>query len=96
MINTAQPSGTWPEGAGELCLDQRFRKVRLRPDEASDYLAEAYGISATVGTLRTWRSRKSTGPEFQRDGQRVLYRRLALDEWAAARLGPERRSTSED
>lgn len=88
-------SDTPDEGAGELCLDPRFRKVRLRPDEASEYLGEVYGISATTSTLRTWRCRRSTGPVFQRDGSRVLYRRLALDEWAHARLGDPRRSTSE-
>ncbi|MEA1831738.1 hypothetical protein U8607_06535 [Methylobacterium durans] len=77
------------------CPEPRFRKPRLNPVEASDYLAAVYGTPVAVATLAKWRCIKSDGPPFERFGRSIFYRRLALDEWASARLGQPLRSTSE-
>lgn len=94
MSEHVQPSGALPEGAVDLCLDPRFRKPRLNPVEATEYLHEVYGVRIAVATLSKWRSLKSDGPPFQRFSRSIFYRRLDLDTWAQARLGEPMSSTS--
>ncbi|GJE46188.1 phage major capsid protein [Methylobacterium soli] len=62
------------------CLEPRFRKPRLNPVEASDYLAAAYGTPVAVATLAKWRCIKSDGPAFDRFGRSIFYRRAVLDD----------------
>ncbi|MCK9542489.1 MAG: DNA-binding protein [Novosphingobium sp.] len=71
----------------------RFRKGRLNPPEAAEYLTEVHGTPIAHATLNKLRS-VGGGPEFQKFGRAVLYPRTALDEWALARLGEPRASTA--
>jgi hypothetical protein len=71
-----------------------MRKQRLRSDEASQYLEVAHGLTVAPRTLDKLRS-VGGGPEFQRFGRAILYRRDLLDAWAISRLGKPLRSTSE-
>jgi hypothetical protein len=60
---------------------------------AGVYLKERYGFGAprTLAKLAT----VGGGPKFHKAGRVVLYTLEALDEWAGARIGPERESTSD-
>lgn len=78
---------------GELCLPPRFRKARLNPLEAVEYLAEIHGVSIAHATLAKLRC-VGGGAAFQKFGRSVLYPRQALDVWALDKLGKPIASTS--
>jgi hypothetical protein len=65
----------------------------LRRDAAAEYLKSRYGF----GSYRTLAKGVVTGnsPEYFKAGRIVLYTRAALDQWALAKIGAARRSTSE-
>ena len=65
----------------------------LREKAASEYLKARYGHGAakTLAKLRCI----GGGPEFQKAGRVVVYKREALDKWAESRLSRPLRSTSE-
>lgn len=75
------------------CLSARFRKSRLNPNEASDYLLEAHGIKVATATLNKARS-VGGGPAFLKFGRAVMYERAAIDAWVSERLGSPHRSTA--
>ena len=64
----------------------------MRRKTAADYLTKKYGF----GAARTLAKAAVTGegPEFHKAGRVVLYTVEALDEWALAKIGTARRSTS--
>ena len=68
-------------------------KKFLRRPAAGDYLKEKYGF----GSKRTLDKLACLGggPEFHKAGSIVLYEPEKLDEWALARIGPPRQSTSD-
>ena len=78
----------------ELCLPPSLRKPRLRRDEASTYLATAHGVTIKTSTLAKMAT-VGGGPSFRKDGPFPVYEPAELDRWAAERLGPMRRSTSD-
>ena len=67
---------------------------RLRRDEASRYLNDAWGISRTPKTLAKL-AVVGGGPMFRMDGRFPLYETAALDAWARERLSEPKRSTAE-
>lgn len=77
--STASPAGAPP----------RF----LRRKQAGAYLLDNYGF----GAARTLAKGVVTGdsPEFFKAGRIVLYTKEALDNWALAKIGAARRSTSD-
>jgi hypothetical protein len=75
----------------------------MSPDEpkylnrpaASEYLQSRYGLRCSKQTLAKYAT-VGGGPEYIPAGSRqILYTQQALDNWAAARMGKPRRSTSE-
>ena len=68
---------------------------KLRRVDAARYLREVHGIPVQSSTLAKWHCVSSDGPPAHHAGRVPLYPRAQLDEWAARRLGPLRRSTSE-
>ncbi len=66
----------------------------LRRRQAADYLLSKYGF----GAMATLAKGVVTGdsPEYRKVGRMVVYTRQALDEWALEKIGPPRRSSSED
>jgi hypothetical protein len=103
-LNFPNPIGT------EICMNPIFhatsenlpkqeipafmRKIRLRSDEASDYLEYAHGLTVATRTLDKYRS-VGGGPEFQKFNRSVFYHRNELDAWALGKLGKPLRNTSE-
>ena len=69
--------------------------ARMRRKMASDYLREEYGITLSPATMAK-QAVLGRGCPFWKDGAFPLYGREQLDIYAAARLGPLRRSTSDD
>lgn len=67
---------------------------RLTRREAVDYLRNEWGVQRTRGTLANL-AISGEGPEFQRDGNRVLYTTNSLDAWAEKQLTPTVKSTAE-
>jgi hypothetical protein len=68
--------------------------MRLRStQEAADYLQGRGHPGASAYRLKQLRS-NGGGPAFRKVGRFVRYEEAALDEWAEARLGPPRLSTS--
>lgn len=67
---------------------------RMRRREASQYLQEQHGIRLAHATLAKL-AVVGGGPPFRLDGRFPVYDRQALDTYAAERLGPLRRSTSD-
>jgi len=66
----------------------------MRRRQASEYLAAEHGVSLTDDTLAKYAC-EGKGPPFHKDGPFALYERDGLDQFATARLGPLRRSTSD-
>jgi hypothetical protein len=66
----------------------------LRRAEASEYLENRYGIRRTVSTLAKL-AVIGGGPLFRRAGRTPLYAPDDLDRWAAEKLGPPQRTTSD-
>ena len=72
-----------------------LKAKRFRRGEASEYLKTEWGLSYASRTLAKMASVSSDGPPMEYDGRRPLYPQDALDEWAARKIGPRVRSTSE-
>lgn len=68
----------------------------MRRREASAYLLTEHGISLSTNTLAKLACISSEGPRFRLDGRFPLYDRAELDAFAVRRLGPLRRSTSDN
>lgn len=68
--------------------------ARMRRGEISEYLLQVHGVRLTPATLAKL-AVQGGGPPFQKDGRFPLYPRQSTDEFATARLGPLRRSTSD-
>jgi hypothetical protein len=66
----------------------------MRRKVASEYLLEEHGVSLSPATLAKL-AVQGGGPAFRKDGPFPLYDQPVLDEYAVARLGPLRASTSE-
>lgn len=90
MSNEKEPA---PAGTEKSCLPPRFRKTRLNPPEAAEYLTEVHGAPIATATLNKMRC-IGGGPTFNRFGRAILYPREALDEWVLARLGAPLKNTS--
>jgi hypothetical protein len=67
---------------------------RMRRKLASEYLFEVHGISLSPATLAKL-AVMGGGPQFWKDGAFPIYGPEYLDEFAVARLGKLRRSTSD-
>ena len=65
----------------------------LTRGEAADYLTSR-GLRISKNTLQKMAT-LGGGPDYQVFGNRAVYRPVALDSWAAARLGEPRSSTAE-
>jgi hypothetical protein len=72
----------------------RHWPARLRRRNASEYLLEEHGVSLSPATLAKLAT-IGGGPSFRKDGPFPIYERSELDAFAAQRLGPLRRSTSD-
>jgi hypothetical protein len=68
--------------------------ARMRRRELSEYLLEVHGIRLSEATLAK-RAVHGTGPAFQYDGRFPVTTPPQADEFATARLGPVRTSTSD-
>ena len=69
----------------------------LRRFEAARYLREVHGIAVQPSTLAKWFSQNTHGPSaFVAGGRTPLYPCAELDAWAKRRLGPLRKSTSDN
>lgn len=64
------------------------------PEEASRFLTDVCGVPTAKSTLAKLRT-IGGGPVFQKFGKHVRYAEARLREYAASRISPERRSTSE-
>lgn len=78
----------------ELTLPPRLMKPRLNRLEASEYLAEAHGLTVASSSLAKLAS-TGGGPKFQKFNNSPMYPRDQLDAWAIEKLGPLVASTSE-
>jgi len=67
----------------------------MRRKMASQYLFEVHGVQLSPATLAKL-AVIGGGPPFRRDGRFPNYDRPELDIYAEKRLGPLRRSTSDD
>jgi hypothetical protein len=67
---------------------------RLRRREAAQYVRETHGIPLQSSTLAKL-AVVGGGPPFRKAGRIPLYETGDLDAWAASKLGPQRRSTSD-
>jgi hypothetical protein len=63
--------------------------------QASAYFCDRWGISRMPQTLAKIRCTRDDGPEFVRDGHRILYSEAALDEYAERVISAPRRSTKD-
>jgi hypothetical protein len=72
----------------------RHWPARMRRKLASEYLLEVHGVSLSPATLAKL-AVIGGSPPFWKDGPFPVYGRPELDEFAAARLGSLRTSTSE-
>jgi hypothetical protein len=70
-------------------MSERF----LDPSEAAAFLTEE-GHKVSKATLAKWRC-LGGGPVYQKFGRLIRYRPSRLTEFAATRVSPELRSTSE-
>jgi hypothetical protein len=66
----------------------------LRRADAARYVREKWGIPCAARTLAKLAC-GGGGPEMRYAGRVPLYELEALDKWAAERIGPVRRSTSD-
>jgi hypothetical protein len=72
----------------------RHWPARMRRKLASEYLLEVHGVSLSPATLAKL-AVVGGSPPFWKDGPFPVYGRPELDEFAAARLGHLRTSTSD-
>ena len=70
------------------------KTIQLTGAEASQYLADTFGLVLTPGTLAKYRC-VGGGPQFYPNNGRPRYAPAFLDEFARERLGDPVRSTSE-
>jgi hypothetical protein len=91
MANEIQPAFA---GSGELCLPPRLRKPNLNGVELSEFLMLKHGLKIAPATLAKWRS-VGGGPRFYKASCTPLYPTIEADEWALARLGLLKSSTSD-
>lgn len=70
------------------------QRTLLRRAEASDYLREHHSIEIAKSTLAKFAT-IGGGPVMVYAGRFPLYRPADLDAWAAARMSPPCRSTSD-
>lgn len=68
--------------------------ARMRRNTASEYLLEVHGVQLSTATLAKL-AVIGGGPGFRCDGRFPIYDQPVLDEFAVARLGPIRKSTSD-
>jgi hypothetical protein len=68
--------------------------ARMRTREASEYLFQVHGVRLSPSTLAKLRV-VGGSPPFQYDGRFPVFTPSGLDDYAANRLGPVRRSTSD-
>lgn len=68
----------------------------LRRVDAAKYVTENYGFPCSPKTLAKLACVSSEGPPFRMAGRIPLYPLSALDGWAAGKIGPLVRSTSEN
>ncbi|PWB83994.1 MAG: hypothetical protein C3F11_03645 [Methylocystaceae bacterium] len=80
--------------SGEACLPPRLRKPNLNGAELSEYLSLKFGWKVAPATLAKWRS-VGGGPPFYKPSCTPLYPTQTADEWALARLGGLKKSTSD-
>jgi hypothetical protein len=73
----------------------RHWPTRMRRKLASEYLSEVHGISLSPSTLAKLAC-IGGGPLFEYDGRFPVYQPPNLDLFAVKRLGPLRRSTSDN
>jgi hypothetical protein len=71
-----------------------FSKKLLRRKEAAKYLAEKRGVPIAPQTLAKL-AVVGGGPIFRKFSRFPLYALDDLDHWAASKLGPKQRSTSD-
>lgn len=69
----------------------KFRKARLRREEASQYLREVHNISRTVSTLAKYVT-TGGGPEFESIGATPFYSPAAIDAWVESLRKPAKSS----
>jgi hypothetical protein len=69
------------------------QSVFMRRQQAGTYCSKTYGFGAprTLAKLAV----AGGGPEFHKAGRIVLYTKAAIDNWALAKIGTARHSTSE-
>jgi hypothetical protein len=91
MANEVQPASA---GSAELCLPPRLRKPNLTGAELSEYFMTKFGMRVAPATLAKLRS-VGGGPRFFKASCTPLYPTTEADEWALARLGALRASTSD-
>lgn len=72
----------------------RHWPVRMRRKQASEYLLTVHGVSLSPATLAKL-AVLGGGPAFRKDGPFPIYDQPVLDDYALARLGPLRASTSD-
>jgi len=66
----------------------------LRREPAANYIVEKWGIPCST----KWLAKLAVvggGPLFRKAGRFPLYDPEDLDQWAASRIGPKQKSTSE-
>jgi len=85
----------WPNNLPKPEGQPRRWPARLRRKQASQYLYEVHGITLSDATLAKLAC-IGGGPLFEYDGRYPVYQPTNLDVFAAARLGPLRRSTSDN
>jgi hypothetical protein len=67
----------------------------LRRHDAAKYVRERWGIPCATRTLAKIACVSSDGPEMYYAGRVPLYTAESLDAWALKKIGPARRSTSD-
>ncbi len=66
----------------------------LRRPAAAEYVQSRWGVPCAARTLAKL-AVVGGGPEFRKAGRTPLYEPSRLDDWAKAKIGPRRRTTSD-
>jgi hypothetical protein len=66
----------------------------LGREEAARYLREHYGFRIRAGTLQKYAG-MGVGPVYRLAGRTAVYTIVALNDWAAERMSPPGRSSSD-
>lgn len=95
MANEIQPASA---GSGGFCppveLPARLRKPNLNGAELSEFLLLKHGLKVAPAMLAKWRS-IGGGPRYFKASVTPLYPVIEADQWALARLGALKASTSD-